>query len=252
MKLKLTLALTAIAIIFGFMFVSTQTAMAQSLLAGQPCTTSNGKDGIYGTNGQCNLPPSEFCGTLPQGWCDAVLNRTAGPGNPLGGLKIIIDSVTNILIGLYGIFAVLVLILSGIQISASAGNENAIKTAKGNVLKVVTGLVLLISFRAILGIINTAFNGVDTGKLFCGTTDLVLCDKGIPELLGNVLSIASFFAGIVSVAFIIVGGIRLITSAGSPSAITGARKTITYAIGGLVLSISAYGILVFIQTQLTR
>jgi hypothetical protein len=56
----------------------------------------------------------------------------------------------------------------------------------------------------------------------------------------------------VAVIFIIVGGIRLITSAGSSKAIEGARKTITYAVVGLVLSISAYGILVFIQSQLTR
>jgi hypothetical protein len=54
------------------------------------------------------------------------------------------------------------------------------------------------------------------------------------------------------VIFIIVGGIRYITSAGNPKAIEGAKKTLIYAVGGLILSISAYGILTFIQDQLTR
>jgi hypothetical protein len=98
------------------------------------------------------------------------------------------------------------------------------------------------------------FRGVNkSANLFeASGNSLRLAQGGIPTILGNIISIASFFSGIVAVIFIIVGGIRLITSAGSPKAIEGARKTITYAVAGLVLSISAYGILVFIQSQLTR
>jgi hypothetical protein len=199
--------------------------------------------------------PNKVCGSLPEDFCQDVLSKTADNTNPLGGIKVITDAIANIIIALYGIFAVLVLVVSGVQLSASAGNEAAVKNAKENVLKIVTGLVLLVSFRAILGIIDTAFSGVNTtGNLFeAGPNNgLQLTKEGIPTLLGNIISIASFFSGIVAVIFIIVGGIRLITSAGSPKAIEGARKTIIYAVAGLVLSISAYGILVFIQSQLTR
>ena len=111
-------------------------------------------------------------------------------------------------------------------------------------------MVLLISFRAILGLINTAFEGVNTGNLFGSGNELN--PDGIPKLLGNIISIASFISGIVAVIFIIISGIRYITSAGNAKAREGAQKTLIYAIGGLVLSISAYGILTFIQDQLTR
>jgi len=191
------------------------------------------------------------CGVLPAELCDQVLNGTADSSNPLGGLQPLIEFIMNILIGLFGIFAVLVLIVSGIQISASAGSESVVKSAKENIFKIITGLVLLISFRAILSLINTAFEGVDTSSLF-GSTGNELNPEGIPRLLGNIISIASFISGIVSVIFVIVGGIRYITSAGNPKAREGAQKTVIYAIGGLVLSISSYGILVFIQEQLTR
>jgi hypothetical protein len=198
--------------------------------------------------------PPPVCGTLPEAFCQQVVRATADQANPLGGLKPIVDSIANILIGVYGIFAVLVLVVSGVQISASAGNENAVKSARDNVLKVVTGLVLLLSARAIIEIINNVFRGVNTSaNLFeASGNSLRLAQGGIPTILGNIISIASFLSGIVAVIFIIVGGIRLITSAGSSKAIEGARKTITYAVVGLVLSISAYGILVFIQSQLTR
>ncbi len=198
--------------------------------------------------------PAPVCGTLPEAFCQQVVTSTADQANPLGGLKPIVDSVANILIGLYGIFAVLVLVVSGVQISASAGSENAVKNAKENIFKVVTGLVLLLSARAIIEIINNVFRGVNkSANLFeASGNSLRLAQGGIPTILGNIISIASFFSGIVAVIFIIVGGIRLITSAGSPKAIEGARKTIIYAVAGLVISISAYGILVFIQSQLTR
>jgi len=194
---------------------------------------------------------SEVCAVLPAGLCDSVLNGTASSSNPLGGLQPLLEFIMNILISLFGIFAVLVLIISGVQISASAGNENVVKSAKENVFKIITGLVLLISFRAILGFINKAFEGVDTSSLF-GATGNELNPQGIPKLLGNIISIASFISGIVAVIFIIVSGIRYITSAGNPKAREGAQKTLIYAIGGLVLSISSYGILTFIQDQLTR
>jgi hypothetical protein len=194
---------------------------------------------------------AEVCGVLPPALCDAVLTGTASSSNPLGGLQPLIEFIMNIMIGLFGIFAVLVLIISGIQISASAGNENVVKSAKENIFKIITGLVLLISFRAILSLINTAFEGVNTSSLF-GATGNELNPEGIPKLLGNIISIASFISGTVAVIFIIVGGIRYITSAGNPKAIEGAKKTLIYAVGGLILSISAYGILTFIQDQLTR
>lgn len=54
--------------------------------------------------------------------------------------------------------------------------------------------------------------------------------EGIPQLL-------LFVVGAVSVIFIIVGGIQYITSAGNPTSIERAKKTITMAIAGLAVAI---------------
>ncbi len=66
----------------------------------------------------------------------------------------------------------------------------------------------------------------------------------------NAITMATLAAGIVSVVFIIVGAIRYISSGGNSNAIEGAKKTITYAIGGMVISIMAYGIVSFIVSNL--
>ena len=81
----------------------------------------------------------------------------------------------------------------------------------------------------------TLFEGVETDKL-----------SGILKLLTNAAEILMWFVGALAVIFIIIGGIQYITSAGNPSGQEKSKKTITYAIGGLVLALSTTAIISFI------
>ena len=76
------------------------------------------------------------------------------------------------------------------------------------------------------------FQGVDTNSL-----------SGITTLLNNVIIILMGFIGALSVVFIIIGGIQYITSAGNSSGNEKAKKTIMYAIGGLILALSTTAII---------
>lgn len=69
----------------------------------------------------------------------------------------------------------------------------------------------------------------------------------IPHLIANLINFAMFSVGALSIIFLVVGGIRMSTSAGNPKSIAAARKTITYAIVGLVLALSSVVILNFVQ-----
>lgn len=72
--------------------------------------------------------------------------------------------------------------------------------------------------------------------------------SGLEIVFGNVVKAALGFAGIVLFVLLLVGGIKYITSGGDPKATEGAQKTITYAIGGLILILLSYLILVLIKT----
>jgi TRAP-type C4-dicarboxylate transport system permease small subunit len=63
------------------------------------------------------------------------------------------------------------------------------------------------------------------------------------NLIGSLLSLA----GIVLFLMLIIGGFKYITSGGNPEAAAGARRTLTYAIVGLIVVASAYLVLVIIQ-----
>lgn len=188
------------------------------------------------------------CGVIPQQVCDNILNTKTAIDSPTAAIMPLINFIVNILVGIFGAVIVLAVIISAVQISASGGNEESIKKGKENIFKAITGLVLLVSFRAIFTLVNRLFEGVNTNILFVGDN---LAPSGIPRLLGNAISMASFFAGIISVVFVIVGGIQYITSGGGDQ-IKKAKRTITFALVGLVISVSAYTILLFIQGQLQK
>lgn len=62
----------------------------------------------------------------------------------------------------------------------------------------------------------------------------------IPVVFGNVVKAALMFAGVVAVFLIIISGIKFINSGGDPKQVEGARKTMTYAIIGLVVVLSSF------------
>jgi hypothetical protein len=64
----------------------------------------------------------------------------------------------------------------------------------------------------------------------------------------NVVKVAIAAAGIALFVMLLIGGFKYITSGGDPKATEGAQRTITYAIGGLVLILAAYLILLLIRT----
>ena len=71
-------------------------------------------------------------------------------------------------------------------------------------------------------------------------------------LLGNLIRIGLFFAGILAVVFIIVGGFQYVTSAGNPQSLAKAKSTITLAVIGLIVSLSAFAIVNFVIDSLIK
>lgn len=68
----------------------------------------------------------------------------------------------------------------------------------------------------------------------------------IGKTASNIVNILGIIAGVVSVIFLILGGINYITSEGDPAKLKGAKSTITYAIAGLAVSILAPAIVGFV------
>lgn len=65
----------------------------------------------------------------------------------------------------------------------------------------------------------------------------------------NVVNTLIFIVGGASTIMIVIGGLRYVLSGGDPGGTKSAKETIIYACVGLVVSISAYGIVAFVLVR---
>lgn len=73
--------------------------------------------------------------------------------------------------------------------------------------------------------------------------------SGPQGLLGRVTNLLALVTGIVAVGMIIYSGFTFITAAGDSGKIEQARKTIIYAVIGLVVIVAARGIILFVISR---
>ena len=66
-------------------------------------------------------------------------------------------------------------------------------------------------------------------------------------LIGNVLSLLLFAAGVLSIIFVLIGAFQYVLSAGNPQATAKAKNTITFAIVGLVIVMLSLVIVQFVR-----
>ncbi|MBI2032062.1 MAG: hypothetical protein HYT09_00275 [Candidatus Levybacteria bacterium] len=71
----------------------------------------------------------------------------------------------------------------------------------------------------------------------------VLTLSCIPQVFQNIVVWLLLFAGVGALFFLILGGYKFITSGGDAKSAEGARKTITYAIIGLLLILLSFFII---------
>lgn len=62
----------------------------------------------------------------------------------------------------------------------------------------------------------------------------------LPNYFQSILNAMFLFSGVAAVIFMMLGGIKLITSGGEPTKVEQAKKTLTFAVIGLVIIILSY------------
>jgi predicted small integral membrane protein len=71
----------------------------------------------------------------------------------------------------------------------------------------------------------------------------------VVRIIRTASTIVALLTGAMAVVFIILGGITMITSGGSPEAVANARKRITYAVIGLVIVALAWTLIAFVTDK---
>ncbi|MCC7288945.1 hypothetical protein IT414_00950 [bacterium] len=95
------------------------------------------------------------CGNVTVG--TPGLSAICGAGGENATIMLI-NGIANWVTGLIGGVAVLVIIISSIQLITSAGQPDGIKAAKKRIVTSITGLFVLVSMRVILNLIIAGGN----------------------------------------------------------------------------------------------
>lgn len=85
------------------------------------------------------------------------------------------------------------------------------------------------------------------GLCVTASGDKIVTLKWFESLFGNVVGVALGFGGIILFVLLLIGGLKYITAGGDPKGIEGAKKTITFAVLGIILLALAFLILQLIQ-----
>ena len=146
----------------------------------------------------------------------------------------VITIAANVFVDITVIASYLVLgyvIYGGYLYMFSDGDPGKAAAGKKTLLHAFTGLAIVVFASVILNAIRIAFLGNN------GAFDNCLneaCVNG-GELVSNLISWVIGISGVVSVVFVVIGGVGYVTSTGEPAKLQKAKSTILYALIGLAI-----------------
>lgn len=157
--------------------------------------------------------------------CQTSLGINCSAGDNAGTLRTYALTIINVFLGLVGVVALIFILIGGVRYISSRGDEGEAESAKKTILYAVIG-ILVVGIAAIL--VNFTLNAAGVGGALPGGSNLV----------GAALTIINIFLGLIGVTalvFVLIGGVRYITSQGDESSAEEAKKTILYAVIGIVV-----------------
>ena len=156
-------------------------------------------------------------------------------------IRKIIENVGEDGVTIVGYVALGFIIWGGYLYMMSSGDPGKAMSAKKTITRAIIGLLIVALAKIIFNAIVKAFGGpyqVESGD---GTNELL-----------HAIDWAIGMAGVVCVVFIVIGGVGYMTSAGDPSKLQKAKRTIINAVIGLIIVALSFAITNFVITRLAN
>lgn len=141
----------------------------------------------------------------------------------------LVKNIVDWVIGISGAVAAIYVVVGGIGYITSSGDTAKLQKSKNTIIYALIGLVIVAFSIAISNFAADAIDNANSGK----------------DIRGPIINLLNFvigFASVVSVIFIIKGGVGYMTSTGDPGKIKTAKDTILYACIGLIVCALSFAI----------
>lgn len=103
--------------------------------------------------------PVDSATSCPGGTVKAGVCFPKGTGLSDTSVEILVRNLMNWLLAIFGFIAIIAFIISGIQYLVSAGDEEVLKTAKGNMKASIIGVIVVASGFVIVRAVDQALSG---------------------------------------------------------------------------------------------
>jgi TRAP-type C4-dicarboxylate transport system permease small subunit len=177
--------------------------------------------------------------------------------NPLALLQVndfrsFLTRILNDIGGLIGLLAIAVVVWAGFRLVTANGEKAAIDSGKRALTYAIYGFVAsVMAFTAVAAIVN--FLGVKT--LESPGSDVIppLAQfSNLKEFLSYLVGRVLVIIGLVSLLMIIVNGYKYMTASGNQSQVDSAKLGLTWAVGGLMLSLLAFTLIFALNRLISR
>lgn len=156
---------------------------------------------------------------------------TVSSGMYTGNLTM--SSILSLVYFIAGALAIIMIIYAAIQWVISAGDPAKATKARQTLTYSVVGLAIIILAYAITQFLANRLGG-----------------GSAQDIVRNITNTMFYIVGTLAVIMIVYSGIRFVSSAGNPQAVTKSRSTLIYSAVGLAVAIMAYAIVSFILGKL--
>ena len=164
------------------------------------------------------------------------------------GIWIVVANIVSDITALIVYLTIGYVIYGGYLYMSSTGDPNKVAAGKKTLTHAFIGLGIVLSANIIMGAIRIALVGSSGDIGSCNVDQACITPA---TLIENLLQWVIGIAGVVSVVFIVIGGITYMTSSGDPTKAKKAKETILYALIGLVIVALSEAIVAFVFSTIT-
>jgi type IV secretory pathway VirB2 component (pilin) len=167
-----------------------------------------------------------------------ALAVTASFGNPITSTTIsaVLTSIMSYLKTIAGTIAVIFIIIGGMMYMFSAGNKEMIERAKKTLIYAMAGAAIVIGASTIANQISTILGTSTTSSTTLST------------IATNALKFLLSIAGTLAIISVVIGAIWMFTAAGDKERYELGKKTVIYAIVGVIITVGSLIIISQIKT----
>ncbi len=173
--------------------------------------------------------------------CTNLFGCGAAPDNVI--LNNALPTAGGILIQLAGGGAVIAIVVAGVQMVLSAGDEGKVTSARKGILFALAGLGIALAAGPIVSFVSTEDYGQSAGQ-----GELLFAPNGV---LASAIRIIMVLFNVAFAIMVIVAGIRMITGGGNVEEFKKAGNVIKWAIiGGIIVNLARVLVHAFLALNL--